>query len=154
MPANDSQVDLRIKAAKIASSAHLQDLRLTSSNVELYFAPEYGCALDLDMKIELSGKPADENNVVVVQADFDLTISLLPEIEDASDEFNAVAHLKFGYVAAFEFENAVEHDEESLEAFARTTGVFAIYPYAREYVTDITTRLGLPPLVLDLLKQR
>jgi len=31
--------------------------------------------------------------------------------------------------------------------------LFAIYPYAREYISDATRRMGLPALVLDLLKR-
>lgn len=43
--------------------------------------------------------------------------------------------------------------EEELTAYAATTGRFALYPYIREYVYDLTGRLALPPLTLEILSR-
>ena len=43
-------------------------------------------------------------------------------------------------------------NSEELNAYAISTGQYALYPYAREYISDLTMRLGLPPLTIGVLK--
>jgi hypothetical protein len=47
---------------------------------------------------------------------------------------------------------AVGNDE--LEAFARSNGVFNAWPYFREFVQSMATRMGLPPILLPLFRLR
>jgi preprotein translocase subunit SecB len=49
-------------------------------------------------------------------------------------------------------EDAPEFDDDHLEAFGAFTGVFAAHPYVREALQNLTIRLGLPPLVLDVVR--
>ncbi|MFE4921328.1 hypothetical protein [Streptomyces sp. NPDC056661] len=46
-------------------------------------------------------------------------------------------------------ENGIEQD--FLDAFARTTGQLAVHPYLRSAVSELTARLGISPVTLDLL---
>jgi hypothetical protein len=65
-------------------------------------------------------------------------------------------------VASFSFELnglfAVEHQpdepftESELTAFGQTTGQFALYPYARELVANLSGRMGLPPLHMGVMR--
>lgn len=43
-------------------------------------------------------------------------------------------------------------DDEDLQAFATVSGTFAAHPYMREFVHGLTSRMGLPPLVLDVMR--
>ncbi len=42
--------------------------------------------------------------------------------------------------------------EDSLVAFGQTTAQLAVHPYLRVAVSDLTARLGCPPVTLTLLK--
>lgn len=41
---------------------------------------------------------------------------------------------------------------EEVTAFGASTGAFALYPCARAYAQDVSTRLGLPPLTLSIYR--
>ncbi|MGV1008749.1 MAG: hypothetical protein ACOYBY_09090 [Dermatophilaceae bacterium] len=72
---------------------------------------------------------------------------------DAENTSSLVATIDFELAALFTLDMR-EDDEppqsEELDAYAQSTGVFALHPYARELVADQTTRLGLPPLTLGV----
>jgi preprotein translocase subunit SecB len=82
------------------------------------------------------------------------------ESEEASasasaSEHEPLARVEFVYAALFELELRVgdeDPSEEELAAYASTTGHFALYPYVREYVQDVTGRLAFPPLTLRVLR--
>lgn len=149
MSQEDPTDEFRVKAARIAASASLRDLRLTASDFELFAAPTPGQPLDVKMDIELTGGATDQENALAVTATFTLEFGTA---EDVVEDRTSIAHLRFTYASVFHVNQGCEWDDEALEAFAQSTGIFAIYPYAREYVTDVTNRIGLPPLVLDFLK--
>ncbi len=44
-------------------------------------------------------------------------------------------------------------DQEAADFITATTGYFAVYPYVREIVQDLTTRLQLDPTVLGFLRR-
>ncbi|EPD69274.1 hypothetical protein HMPREF1219_01499 [Corynebacterium pyruviciproducens ATCC BAA-1742] len=150
--------EFRLRAAKIAAGASLRDLRLVQSDFQLVNVVEPSDELSIQMNIELSAGETEEPNVLVVSAKFGVVIFVADESEHTSDKSSDseqpsnVATINFAYNTAFVVNDDCEWNEESLEAFAKTTGIFAIYPYAREFVTDVTTRAGLPPLILDFLK--
>lgn len=44
-------------------------------------------------------------------------------------------------------------DEELISDFGHRAGFVAVYPYVREYVQSATARLGLPGLVIGMVRQ-
>ncbi len=44
--------------------------------------------------------------------------------------------------------------DENLRAFANTNGVFNAWPYWREFVQNMTVRMGLPPVVAPVFRIR
>ncbi len=59
---------------------------------------------------------------------------------------SAVFDLEYGC------EGLEDFTEEQLSAFARLNGVFNAWPYWREFVQSMTTRMGLPALVLPVYR--
>lgn len=53
---------------------------------------------------------------------------------------------------SYELPQGTEKDPAELEAFANVNGVFNAWPYWREIIQNISTRMGLPPLVLPLFR--
>lgn len=67
----------------------------------------------------------------------------------------SVASLEVQYAALYmhglDDRDGAPSDAE-LDAFARTTGVFTLYPYARAEIQNVTAHMGLPPLTLDVYR--
>ena len=71
---------------------------------------------------------------------------------DGSDE---IATVNFKLNALFQVERTPDGEaftQSELEAFGQTTGQFALYPYARELVFDVTGRMGLPALHMGVMR--
>ena len=65
-----------------------------------------------------------------------------------------IARIEFEQAALFimDLEGQEPPQPEELTAYAVTTGQLALHPYVREYISNITTRLGLPSLTVGVLK--
>ena len=110
-------------------------------------------ALEIDAGVEYNG-----GKTFVVRGAYNLVIIETPDDDDRpadenafTDEAARVAKLTFTLAGLFELRTTGDDatlNADELEAYAATTGQFALYPYAREFVSDATTRLGLPPLTL------
>lgn len=157
--------DAQQTAARVAARAEIRDVRLFSSTIELDNFPSTGSrlkwALDTDVAIERE----EDDSAFILRSKYALSIAeareAIPDSEDGgsdtdgSQEEGRVADLSFEFAALFDLE--LREDDEpvedaELQAFAITTGQFALYPYAREYIYDVTGRLGLPPLTVGVLK--
>lgn len=142
--------ELRVQAGRIAGSANLRDIRLVRSQVNLCYVPdpatEFDVELDISPEAIASQSTDDGDGLLLVNCAFRVRIG------DNSDADSPVATFDFEFTAAFTHALDGGASDTELEAFANTTGLFAIYPYAREYLSDATRRLGLPTLVLDLFK--
>jgi hypothetical protein len=52
------------------------------------------------------------------------------------------------FVVIYSLSNLDNIEDENLLAFGKTSGVFSVWPYWREYVHSTTFRLSVPPIVL------
>lgn len=141
---------LRVRAGAIAGTSNLFDVRLAQSNVGLNRVPAPTAQLNVDVEVSPSASISlddDEAGLLLVNVEFHVRIA------DTAENAEPVAEVECAFVAAFESHPDSEPSGDELEAFAETTGLFAVYPYAREYISDVTRRMGLPALVLDLLKR-
>ena len=167
------EADARQIASRIAARSNLLDVRGASVQADLIQAPAQGRRLTYALEPEVSYDfDADEPGRLVVQATFDLRLSMIPHKPEASDgdhevstdvtssadeevedDSDLVATLRFDLQAYFSLEmrdDDAPADDEEIEAFAQTTGLFALWPFAREWAHDLTGRLGLPPLTLGV----
>lgn len=65
-----------------------------------------------------------------------------------------IAVINASFVAAFSVDRDVDPDENELEAFANSTGRLVIRPYAREFIQQMSTRMGIPAFMLEVLRFR
>ena len=143
-----NEADKRVAAGRVAGQSDLLDVRLTRASIEMPNFP----AQDVDLRFDLTTTPRvqydDGADSFAVSVAYDLTVTQ----DEADGGERRIADISFTYAALFDTNPAEAFTDESLESFAETTGQFALYPYAREYIQDLTGRLGLPPLTLGLLK--
>ncbi|NKE55359.1 SecB chaperone [Lentzea sp. PSKA42] len=159
MTGHDLQ-EARRDAARIAARAEIRDVRLLESNAKLNRMPagdHMAYKLEKDPQVEYS----EGDGFFVVTSYYSLLIAEAenepahepPRIEDGGE--NIVAKVEFKLAGLFELRMRDGDDtpqEGELTAYAWSMGNFALHPYAREYVSNITGRLGLPPLTINVLQ--
>lgn len=65
-----------------------------------------------------------------------------------SEGENPLAEVMARFVALYEVESFEGISEDNLEAFAKTSGIFSLWPYFREYVHSMTLKMSVPAIVL------
>jgi preprotein translocase subunit SecB len=120
---------------------------------------ESGLAYSLDSSIEFQtlGDVGVAGGSLVVTGEYQLSvIQVVAATEDEESSEEDIAKLDFTLAALFTVLPPREGDDpiadSEFAAYAATTGQFALYPYAREFVADMTGRMGLPSLHMGALK--
>ncbi|GAB7040442.1 MULTISPECIES: hypothetical protein [Catenuloplanes] len=143
------------RAARVAAMADLRDIRLFRAVVEFDHFPQVGTmSWDLEMTPVVRYETGDD--FFVLDVDYAVKIEE-GEDEPSGDEEGSkqVAMLEFKLAALYSLEvpsgKPVPTSDE-LEAYAKTAGTLAVYPYAREFAQNLTARMGIPPLTLSTLR--
>lgn len=89
---------------------------------------------------------ADDPGQILVRIEHDVSIGADEDLEDTTEV--SVAH-----VVTFALDEDLETTPAALSAWVETNVYFLAYPYVRETLTSLTTRMGLPPLILDYLSR-
>jgi preprotein translocase subunit SecB len=155
----------RSEAARVAARVDLRDIRVWELSSELKSVPDdRDSQLRYTLHADVNVQHSAESPILLVlgtyRVDFE-TVSPRDagdeEAEPESDNEVEVASVGFKLNALFEVEEEPADEpfsESELSAFGETTGRFALYPYARELIADVTGRMGLPPLHLGVMKLR
>lgn len=150
----------RNQAARVAAWSEVNDVRLFDSKAELRRVPE-AHRLRYDLESDVTMQYIEDDDGLVVTGEYKISVNEAPDdaesdpVEDDANEAQSCYELTFTMAALFTVTvpDGVEPlSEMELNAFARTTGHFALHPYAREFVADMTGRAGLPPLHIGMLK--
>ncbi|RIV39331.1 SecB chaperone [Micromonospora radicis] len=152
-------------AARVAARAEIRDVRLFGSSVELDHFPTTGSRLKWSLDTDVAVEREEDDSAFILRSRYSLVVAeateVLPDTDDAGaetddgDDEGSIADISFEFAALFHLEMRDGDDpvnDAELQAFAFTTGQFALYPFAREYVYDVTGRLGLPPLTVGVLQ--
>lgn len=146
------QEDLRRTAARVAGHVELRDVQTFKLSAELLRHPDATQALDYVFDTDPRYVFSTESQSLIVESLYTLAVRQSAEGDDEPFE---VAQIEVLLGALFDLpphRDGHEYEDGELSAFANTTGQFALYPYARQSLTDLTSRLSLPPLVLGMLK--
>lgn len=152
--------EIRSRAARVAAWSEVNDVRLFQVEAKLNALPDSE-QLSYHMDSDVTMQYLQDQDGLIVTGDYTITIqaadaSPADPAEGNDDEQEPLYRLAFQLAALFTVDVPSDsHDpleEDELDAFARTTGQFALHPYARELVADMTARAGLPPLHIGMLK--
>lgn len=147
-------------AARLAARAEIQDVRLLRTTAEFHRQPDAGrnltYSLDFDRNVDWD---EGETDWFVIRVECSLRINY-PDSDETDvspeDSDDTIATANFEHAALFSC-NMRENDEPLTEAeliaYGATTATFALYPFIREYIHDITARLALPPLTIGVLSR-
>ena len=84
-----------------------------------------------------------------------VTVAFTVEVFEANEEGERgteVARIECRYAALFVCDLVPPAQPDEVDAFARTVGVMALYPYARAGIQDTTARMGLPALTMGIYR--
>lgn len=159
--------DLRNRALRVAAASEVNDVRLFQVNASLNALPESG-PLHYDMDSEVTFQYLPEQSVFIVNSQYTIVVGEnVPDGDEKApstgtqqpeaEEPEALPNYSLSFLLAALFtvtspEGGADFAEDELDAFARTTGQFALHPYAREFVAEMTGRSGLPTLHVGMLK--
>lgn len=150
----------RSLAARVAACADLVEIRTFGVEAGLDKLPSQPGGLSYAFDANIEVQFIEETSTLIVDGSYELTLTEGSD-EDTTEgdqdvEKRQVAHLNFQMASLYAVsEPNVEHGpfaDDELDAFGKTTGQLALYPYAREFVADLTGRMGLPTLHLGPLQ--
>ena len=143
-------------AKRLAARAELLDVRLLKVLAELESQPtrSNGLAYSVNSDVEVEYEDGDSHFVVSVTYNIDIEEPRMSS-DDEAESGSKIAGIRFTQAALYALD--MREDEswpaaEEMGAFGATTGQFALYPYAREFVSSMSMRLGLPALTLPMFK--
>lgn len=157
---------MRQIAARLGGRAELLDVRLMGCQAEARELAVADTPLSVSLEVEPSAMAEGSGRGLIVTVRFDTSVTREEPAaggadadgdadsapDETGDEPPVVATLSCTYAALYDFGENGELGEDELDAFARTTGVFALYPYARAWTQDSTARMGMPPLTLQVYR--
>lgn len=104
-------------------------------------APVYGVRTKLPKFASV-----EDPGQVLVRIEHEVLIGTDEELENATE-------LHVAHVVAFTLETDLDTTPAALSAWIESNVYFLAYPYVRETLASLTTRMGLPPLTLDYLSR-
>lgn len=151
--------DAQRRAARISARAEISDVRLLNAKVEIVRLPGLNAPLAYNLDLKPVVEYEEGSSSFVVRAAYQLLVAeQRPGISDPFETNDtAIANIEFELAGLFMLHLDRKEDPPSpseLEAYAESTGQIALYPFAREYIYDITGRMALPPLTIGVLKVR
>lgn len=97
--------------------------------------------VSLNIELKISVGPGEYANLVTFT------------IEMTDDAGNVAGNIEFSLRIDYAVEEDYEVPQDAAPFIARTTGLFAAYPYARELAQNLATRLQFDPFVLGFLRR-
>lgn len=134
-----SSLDLAA-AARVAKRVELREIRLSeisAKSLVAYHGP-------LHPEVHHVCTPATHDvNVIEVQCSYDFVVK--SEGED-------VARAEFKYLLSYDVVGDAPVEEADLEHFAYANGTYHSWPFVRQLVFDLTSRMGYPPYTLPVFQ--
>jgi len=150
---HDLSVALRT-AARVAAMSDLRDVRLFEAVLKFNTFP--GDA-PLTWEIEMTPTTNYENgdDFFVLEVEYSVRVEVAEDEDGDRAPGEVLASVDFKFAALYSLEiteGKPGPSSSELDAYAKTMGMSAVYPYAREFVQNSTSRMGLPPLTLSTFR--
>lgn len=133
--------------ARVARAVDLRDIHLLRAAVSrLGPEPVQGrLVLDFDCSTRLL-ETAEADNLLPVACDFSLTA------RKEEEPRREVMRVEATFLVSYDVAHPQDISPEDVHHFARINPLYNAWSYWREFVHSMTTRMGLPPLLVPLLK--
>ncbi|WOQ17849.1 hypothetical protein [Raineyella sp. W15-4] len=81
--------------------------------------------------------------------DDDVLLVRIAHTLSCREDDDEVASIRVAHIVSFKVTADLETSRPAMSAWVDTNAYFLAYPYVRQFFTEITAALGLPPVVLD-----
>nr|MDT0663447.1 hypothetical protein [Micromonospora sp. DSM 115978] len=148
------EVDLAVAqrdAARVAAMADIADVRLFDATLHFDRFPDESNSMTWQLEMKPSISYHDGADFFILEIEYEVVVQEIFDESAANDGDTAdLANISFklGSLYTLESTDRAYPEPSELDSFAKTTGTMALYPYAREFVQSMTSRMGLPPLTL------
>lgn len=154
--------ELRRRSAHVAARTEIADVRCEELSGVLISQPPADTRLSFDLNREITVE-VDESDWFIVRAVYvvvvqtggrsgDTTETSRDEIEPPRDIAKLSAHLAALFTIDPDRKDGPAITKDDIRAYAESMGLFALHPYAREALRDLSVRLSLPPLTIGVLR--
>lgn len=130
--------ELTISAAELLHAGELTDVRFFEVSGAVLDEPIEEINED-EFQQRMTVKVGREDGILEIRVDF--------EVDTQSCKYRVVAATQFLYEPADQSVSVALGKE-----FAERVGVMAVYPYVREAISSLATRLRQPPITLPLMR--
>lgn len=131
--------------ARIVAEVELEDVQLVDATVHRQRGAPVG---PLHVVVAPTAKVRD----VLEDGRFDLEVGIRVTAS-ADDAREPHIEISMSFALQYRMEGGARASKEELKEFAAGNGVFNAWPYARELVHSLTTRMGLRPLILPVMRR-
>ena len=132
---------------KFVKNVNIQLVNLSNLNInKLNDNPDSTEKLFVDLKFE-NDKFSTSADVFNVNPQFNIQVSY-----NKDNNKCILFNLQFEYQLTYIVKDLEEFDKSYLELFIKRNVPVNIWPYARELISSLTTRMGYPALVIEPLK--
>ena len=134
---------------RLIAEVEIEGVRLVEATAETKVrSPADTGAVDLLVNRTAGISERQENGTFFVIA----TISTRLVPEEAKEE--PLVSIETSFELQYHLPKGFRVDPQTLTTFAETNGIYNAWPYWREFVQSTLARMGLPPVVLPLLRAR
>jgi preprotein translocase subunit SecB len=130
--------------SRVISAVEIEEVRLVAASATVRVRlPRQGA----QTHIETSARVGEyQGGTLVVFPTIEVRVQGAKSTAPSAVQVKATFEVRYGLPKGF----SVSRDE--LEAFAQTNAIFNVWPYWREFVQSVFTRMGLPPLTLPVFR--
>lgn len=134
---------------RLIAEVEIEDVRLVEVNAETKVrSPADSGAVDLLVNRTAAISEHQDNGTFFVLAK--MRTQLVPE----QTQEEPLVSIETSFEIRYRLPEGFHVDPQTLTTFAETNGVYNAWPYWREFVQSMFARMGLPPVVLPVLRVR
>jgi hypothetical protein len=143
------------EAARAAAMSDLRDVRLFSAELNFDHFPPTDQPLSWSLEMTPAVQYEADAAFFVLDMAYRVDVTEVQRDDEVEGEGEKFASLSFRMAALYDLrvpDDSPRPTVSELDAYAKTMGTLALYPYAREFVQSMTSRMGLPPLTMSTLR--
>lgn len=142
-------------ASRVARHVNIREIRLIETSTELKSFTSGG-PFQWDLRVSPGVHYQQGDQFFVLTVGYQVTIERPDDsgAEEPGRETEEIADISFQFGMLCELEQekfSSEVSREEVEEYGDAAAQIVFSPYVREYLHDVTMRMGLPPLVMDIL---
>lgn len=143
----DRRADLKL-AIKISEQVELEEVKLLRSEFSQLPTVDQGEKLfDVDRTVRVEANK--DQNMIIVFPNFELKGYADKERAKQGEPFLKISAM---FALVYKAKDLSNLSEKAFDSFGQANGVYNAWPYWREFVQNVTTRMGLPPLTIPVFR--